>query len=220
MLASAFSLPLLFAPATQWAYSNLGYFALAEIIERISGAPFDAFLSERIFRRAGMSTIRTTSLEDLIKNRSSSYLSEGGRLYNAGDHRGVRPSGAFVSTVMDLAAWAIALNDGEVLRRESCEEMERPVRLADGTTRSYGFGWVLEEVNGQRLVRHGGGLWCLRTEFVRLIEDGLAVIVLCNCREANAAEIAMKIAAFYIPDVEDTRVATTVQDVWLEPFSE
>ena len=46
-------------------------------------------------------------------------------------------------TVRDLAQWAIGLNHGKVLGRAGLELSWTPVRLNNGGTYPYGFGWNL-----------------------------------------------------------------------------
>ena len=54
-LAQALAEPLDFAPGSQSAYSNTGYFVLASIVERVSGLPFDEFIRRYLFEPLGMS---------------------------------------------------------------------------------------------------------------------------------------------------------------------
>ncbi len=44
----------LFAPGTQWAYSNTGYFLLAVVAERVTGESLKAFEQKNIFEPLGM----------------------------------------------------------------------------------------------------------------------------------------------------------------------
>ena len=46
---------LLFAPGSDFHYSNLNYLILARVIEKVSGQPFFDFLSQQIFAQLGMS---------------------------------------------------------------------------------------------------------------------------------------------------------------------
>ena len=206
MIESAFSVPLLFRPGDAWAYSNLGYFVLAEIILRVTGSRLGDFVRETVFQPTGMGSTRTTSVSDLIESRANSYFQKGGRMHNAGDLLAMRPSSAFVSNVSDLAKWETALRRGRILNREIQKQMETPASLRQGGKCPYGLGWRIAHVNGHRLVRHGGGLWCFRTEFARYIDDGLTVILLCNHRDANAALLAFEVACLYEPDLADKTV--------------
>ena len=104
VIRSAYLLPLLFAPGERSEYSNLGYFVLAEIIRRASGQPWDEHLTTKIFRPLGMDTTRTTRAGASLPNRAVGYQ-DNDRLLVARDWPAVRPSGAFVSTALDLARW-------------------------------------------------------------------------------------------------------------------
>jgi CubicO group peptidase (beta-lactamase class C family) len=49
VIKSVYPLPLSFEPGDKWLYSNVGYFALAEIITKASGTPWNEFIAERLF---------------------------------------------------------------------------------------------------------------------------------------------------------------------------
>ncbi len=53
-LAQIFATPLDHEPGTHYAYSDLGYILLGEIVARVSGKPLDALAQERIFTPLGM----------------------------------------------------------------------------------------------------------------------------------------------------------------------
>ena len=54
VVRAAYGVPLSFRPGDKWAYSNLGYFVLGEIISRASGRPWPEFMAERVFVPLGM----------------------------------------------------------------------------------------------------------------------------------------------------------------------
>ena len=72
-LRASFTLPLRFKPGDHWAYSNINYYCLAEIIRKVSGRPWDQFIADRIFAPAGMIRTRTTTVADIVPNRASGY---------------------------------------------------------------------------------------------------------------------------------------------------
>jgi len=69
VIRTAYSAPLRFAPGEKWEYSNLGYFALAEVIRAVSGQPWSEYLAANVFRPTGMFSTRTTaeSVPDLAQ---------------------------------------------------------------------------------------------------------------------------------------------------------
>ena len=85
--------------------------------------------------------------------------------------------------------------------KTSLNEMWGPVRINDGTTYNYGFGWYLRPVPSHRTVAHGGGLPGFSTFIWRFIDDKLTVIVFTNQREAEQMAIARGVAGYYLPDL-------------------
>jgi CubicO group peptidase (beta-lactamase class C family) len=143
VIRTAYSLPLRFQPGEQWEYCNLGYFVLAEIIQTVSGKPWGDFLAERVFAPQGMTATRATSVADIVPNRADGYAWSAGKFQNMENWPALRPSGAFLSTVLDLARWEAALLTDRVLKESSKPEMWTPVKLNDGRRHPYGFGWQL-----------------------------------------------------------------------------
>ncbi len=52
------NLPLVFAPGTRSAYSNLGFMFLTSVIERASGLPYETYMRQRIFAPLGIARPR------------------------------------------------------------------------------------------------------------------------------------------------------------------
>jgi CubicO group peptidase (beta-lactamase class C family) len=199
ILLAARDVPLLFAPGERGEYCNLGYFLLAQIIQRTSGRPWGEFFQERIFAPLGMSDTGVTSDMRIIPNRAAGYDWQDNTFRNAAPILNVRPSGAFVSTVVDMAKWGVALSEGKLLQRATLGHMWTAVTLKDGTNYPYGFGWQVEEVDGRQVVRHSGGMTGFRTHSLRFLHENVVVIVLANCSAAMPDTIAAEVARNYLP---------------------
>jgi D-alanyl-D-alanine carboxypeptidase len=197
VVSSAFGLPLVFPTGSEYQYCNVCYFALADIIARVSGQPWDAYLEERVFRPVGMSATRTTTTTAVVPHRARGYTWRDGRYENAPELLAVRPSGAFLSNVLDLARWEAALNEDKVLTKASREQMYTPARLTYGNMSAYGFGWDLNPLVGHRRIHHGGSLPGFRAEMARFPDDDLAVIVLTNADSGQPEQIANVVAEIY-----------------------
>jgi D-alanyl-D-alanine carboxypeptidase len=198
VVRSAFALPLEFPTGSKYQYCNICYFTLADIIARVAGKPWDEFLAERVFRPTGMTATRTTTTIELVPRRARGYRWRDSGYVNAPEFRALRPSGAFLSTVLDLAKWDAALYEDRVLTKSSREAMWTPVRLAGGGSYGYGYGWTLDSVDGHWRVHHGGSLPGFRAEMARFPNDSLTVIVLANADGAQPAQIARDIARIYL----------------------
>ena len=69
---------------------------------------------------------------------------------------------------------------GKVLKKESLRAAFTPVKLADGSTKNYGYGWVIGEKQGLRVIRHGGGLQGFQSSLAYFPDQKVTVVVLCN----------------------------------------
>jgi len=210
VIKTAYTLPLRFAPGEKWEYCNVGYFTLAEIIRKVTGKPWGDYLGERLFSPLEMNATRTTTVTELVQNRANGYVWRNGKLQNAEVYFALRPSGAFLSTVLDLAKWDAALYTDRVLKQPARAQMWTPVKLNDGKSHPYGFGWELDTVAGHKLVRHGGSLPGFRAGLLRFVDDKLTVVVLTNGDNANPGSIALGVAALYIPGLIPERTVARV----------
>jgi D-alanyl-D-alanine carboxypeptidase len=202
-IRAGYSAPLVFAPGEKWQYSNLGYFVLAEIISRASQIPWPQYLQERIFGPLGMSATRTTTVEELIPHRASGYHWRDDNQYrNAPIVPGVRPSGAFLSSVLDLARWDAALYSDELFAPPQRELMWTPVKLNGGAEKPYGFGWEVGKVGSHRQVKHAGTMLGFRSQLLRFPDDRLTIVVLTNATQATPEKIALGVATRYLPDLK------------------
>jgi D-alanyl-D-alanine carboxypeptidase len=214
------SKPLQFAPGTKWRYSNANYY-VGMILERISGVSFGQFIDNRMFRPLGMTASRLNDMTEVIPNRASGYQWIGENVNRpppmvSGYHGRknvlqnaicVSPTrlwaaGGAVSTVNDLIRWEQALATAKLLKPETVQEMSRPFRLADGRETEYGFGNELGEMKGHHFAGHQGSGVGFNSSLLRLVDDHITVIVLCNQTSARSLPIAMQIAGVYVPDLQ------------------
>jgi CubicO group peptidase (beta-lactamase class C family) len=198
------SIPLAFQPGDKWSYSNLAYVMLGILIHKVSGKFYGDFLQERVFKPLEMTTARVISEADIVPNRAAGYRVENGQLKNQG---WVSPSlnttadGALYLTIYDMAKWDAALYTEKLLKKTSLEQMWTPVKLNDGKTHPYGFGWALAEVRGRRLIEHGGAWQGFKAHISRYVDDKMTVILFANQIRANQVKLAHGVAAIINPEL-------------------
>jgi D-alanyl-D-alanine carboxypeptidase len=167
VIRTAYGSPLRFAPGEKCEYSNLPYFILAEIIHKVSGRAWTEYLREKVFEPVGMQSTYPTNTRERVQNRATGYT-DNDRLTPADEWTALRPSGAFLSTVLDLAKWDAALYTDRILTDASRRQMWTAVTLNDGSSCQYGFEWPVGTLpqrtrNWRRdsrpahSVRHSGG---------------------------------------------------------------
>jgi CubicO group peptidase (beta-lactamase class C family) len=190
--------PMEFQPGDSWKYCNTGFSLLGYIIENVSGKNYWDFMGERVFQPLGMraTTNRRPSL--IIPNRAAGYEQTNHLWVNRdSDLTDVFSAGAIASTVGDLAKWSAALDGDRLLIAASKAQMWTPVKLNDGKTRKYGFGWNVDAVEGHKNIGHGGSTSGFSASIQRFPDDRLAVIILTNTDEEIATTLAKKVATLF-----------------------
>jgi D-alanyl-D-alanine carboxypeptidase len=168
-----------FAPGERHVYRDTNYFLLGMIIERVSGERYGEFLARRIFRPLGMTSTTVPDSWQIVPRRASGYtLRDGAPARIRRDAQlELAPHTGLFSSAVDLAKFDAALDGGRVLPRAALEQMWTPAPLNDGSRWPYGFGWILGDRRGHRVVKHSG---ITGVDYVKLPDDGLTVIALTN----------------------------------------
>ena len=217
LLKKAQSFPLDFTPGDKWSYSNTGYVVLGILIHKVTGEFYGDFLQERIFAPLGMTSTRIMSEADIIPNRSAGYRLVKGQLKNqeyVSASLNTTADGSLYFTVLDLAKWDAALYTEKLLKRSSLEQMWTPVKLNNGKTYDYGFGWFLNQIRGHRIIEHGGAWQGFTTHISRYVDDKLTVVTLSNLDSAHshAEEITHVVAGTYIGDLKPLPPPKAIED--------
>jgi D-alanyl-D-alanine carboxypeptidase len=133
-----------------------------------------------------------------VPNLARGYV-DNDKLLDADNWPALRPSGAFLSTVLDLAKWDAILYTDKILSDSTRRQMWTPVELNDGNSYPYGFGWMLGSLKGHKLVHHTGGMPGFRSDFARVVDDKLTIIFLMNLDDVDRGPILQGVAGFYLP---------------------
>ena len=202
--------PAVFAPGEKWEYSNTGYCLLAQIVEEVSGVPFEDFLRDKLFQPAGMCATgvyhrRMNKLT--IPNLAYGLVRPlGSDRYELPDEMeeeseviscdGVSGDGLVHSNIDELFLWDRALREEKILTKEEQQMMFLPARLNSGEVAKtdeeaedgYGFGWGIDhDEQFGLIVNHSGGWPGYSTWYERFIDADRVLIILC-CREARDAK--------------------------------
>jgi N-acyl-D-amino-acid deacylase len=209
LVAFAKTLPLDFAPGSEWKYSNTGYILLGVIVRKASGQFYGDVLRERVFTPLGMHTARVISEAEIVPHRAAGYRLVKGALQN---QQWVAPTlnttadGSLYLSLRDLIAWDRGLRTRAILTRESWSAIYAPVTLTSGRKHPYGFGWAVDRIAGQDVQRHGGSWQGFQTYISRYLGDGITIIALANLAQANPAQVVDSIAKSLIPKLTATEI--------------
>lgn len=183
-----------FEPGKAQAYSNSGYFLLAEIVAKVSGMSFRTFCQQRIFEPLEM---KHTHFHDdqgeIVPGRAYSYFATGEQYKKAILSFGNVGATSLFCTVEDMARWMDNLDTGKVGGEKVRDQMRERGVLASGRNINYGFGLVHSKHKGLSLIGHSGGDAGFRSHVLRSTDDRVAVIVFGNRNDLNTAKLAVDV---------------------------
>jgi len=102
--------------------------------------------------------------------------------------------GGIISTASDLARFAIALDQGKLLKAETLERMYTSARLNNGSLTGYGLGWMVAQEAGRTLVAHSGGAMGGTTYLLHDPKAQVVSVVLTNLDDvARLRDLALQL---------------------------
>jgi CubicO group peptidase (beta-lactamase class C family) len=195
---------------TKYDYDNLLYIVAGEVVARVSGMSWEAFVEERILEPLEMdgssaSFQRIWNLANII----DAHVPVDGKLQVVAKQEGKihNSVGGIYSNIHDLSKWVmVQMNNGrygqdldkQIFSKEVHHQMWTPhtVKPVSSDTpyrtsfAAYGLGWNLTDVNGYLQVYHTGSHAGIETRVTMLPELRLGIIVLTNQQE-SAAHLAV-----------------------------
>ena len=171
-----------FAPGTRWNYCNTNYVLLANIIERISKLAMNEFFRQYISVPLGLKEtyVYNVLMPAIPANHVYGFKKTNGvkQLYDLTNLDGVTGDGNIYSSVEDLYRWEQSLYTEKLVKKETMMQAFQPVRLKDGSTYPYGFGWGIKKEHEE--FRHTGSWQGFKTMICRDIKTNRTLIVLSN----------------------------------------
>jgi CubicO group peptidase (beta-lactamase class C family) len=186
--------PLPFEPGSEFRYSNSGYILLGAIIERVSGQSYFDYVREQVFKPAGMLDTDSYDAADHSTELAVGYMGERGhRADNRSLHlRRGSPAGGGYSTAADLFRFALALRRHQLVSRGTTETILTP-RVRSGAHSRYGYGFQVDDFEGEIIVGHSGGFPGINSVLDIYPRRGFTVIVLSNYDPPSAQRISLKL---------------------------
>lgn len=165
LFQTAMAQGIMFAPATGWFYSNVGYMLAREIVEQTSGQPFSILFNEMIGDKLGLRSVELAT----TRQHFSRVFWDTAKRY----HPGWVYHGCLIGTAADAALLLHGLFSGELLNATTIEQMliRHPLGGAiDGrpwTECGYAIGLMSNRVGlaGRAIGHSGGGPFCVNAVY-------------------------------------------------------
>ncbi|WP_157981420.1 serine hydrolase domain-containing protein [Cognatilysobacter tabacisoli] len=181
--------PLEFAPGSDWAYGDTGYYLLGLLVERASNGRYEDALARWITGPLGMTATGVLDYRAVLPQRVDGYAPVADGFANAPRFElDEFANGGLVSTLDDMTRLLRAFTTDAVLDRGHRERMWQPAVLTDGTATTYGFGLGVTPYEGHARYGHmGGGGLGFSTAFTHFPDHGVTVVVLANADQPPGA---------------------------------
>ena len=182
-----------------YAYDNNLYIVAGEVVARVSGMSWDAFVEKEIMAPLGM----THSACSYDRLKDSSNVIDGharvdgkvrviARSRSKLDHA----AGGIYSSIADLSKWVLLHlhhEDNKIFSDAVLRERWQPQTILPGSGGpynthfvAYGLGFVIQDVKGYKQLSHTGGLEGMVTQITMIPELQLGIVVLTNQEEGLA----------------------------------
>jgi len=184
------------APGERYAYSNMAFECLGDVIAKVSGMSFAEYVKKYILNPSGMKKSTFLKPDYLPENWAAPHT----RIVTAklGDeypyNRMHGPSSTLHSNILEMCNWAmINLDSGTyegntILNPESYDLLWKPW-FQNGEDSYVGLSWFLRKFGDENTIGHSGGDTGFKTDFVMLPEKNVSVIVLCNLNPSPVMNI-------------------------------
>ena len=187
-------------------YNNLMFMTIGVWIEALTRQTWESFVGHRILAPLGM-TSTNFSIAGIQSAPDFARPYEGNTSLEFRDIQPIGPAGSINSSVNDLTKWlAFQLRHGKTATGRALvseatherlfkKESDASATFPGGESVGYGLGWFLSDINGHRVIWHGGNIDGF-SSFVSFVPDSdLAVIILTNESDASAFEFPITVPA-------------------------
>lgn len=175
--------PLRHRPGERHFYTTGPYIILAAVAERAGGGDYHTLLRRHVLGPLGLTDTVANERRAVIPHRTSFYVSEGGAILHAPyfDPSFKWAGAGYLSTAEDVARFGAALLRPGFLKRQTLDELFRPLKTSAGEDTGFGLGWrVGVDRKGRRVFYQPGGGPGISCTLVLYPEEQLAVAVLSN----------------------------------------
>lgn len=181
-------------------YQNIFYLAAGQVIEKISGQPWETFIQQRIFTPLEMTNTFPTLKSITNTNKTKPHLKTDGEMMVIEDMSAdeIGPAGSVWSSIDDISKWTLCMLDsgkykgGRLVKPGTWKEMIAvhtlvpasefypTARLTKPNFTTYGLGWFQHDYKGRKVNFHTGSLPGSIAIHGQIPEERIAVYVFGN----------------------------------------
>ncbi len=217
--------PMQCAPGECYAYQNIAYSLIGDVVRGASGQSYEQWVAQRLFKPLGMHDA-SYGLDGIAGSaRWAKPHVRAGRgwsaVYPKPTYYRVAPAAGVNASASDMAQWLLAQGghrpdvlSGALLATLHAPLIDTPAEMRSSQWRrdrinaaGYGLGWRVFDYAGHRVVFHGGAVQGYRGVIALMPERDLGVAILWNANSGAPSGL--------LPTILDRAIGVTPQR-WLE----
>ncbi len=167
------------APGSEYAYSNLGYSLLGDILARRAGKPFSALEFQAVSRPLGLTDTREALNDEQEGRLAQGYTYDGSPAGYFPQSGAMSSAGYLHSTLKDMTRFLIAnmdVNSTQLAAPISMTQALEADRGDPGT--GVGLGWEIDQIGTTSQRMSKGGATYGFTSYISFLSDGSSGFVL------------------------------------------
>ena len=205
--------PYIYEPGSTPGYSNYATSLAGYIVQRVSGQPFDDYIEQHVFGPLGM---KNASFRQPLPKALEAQMSQG---YMSQDDKpkgfeiiSMPPAGSLSATGADMGRFMLAylghgsLDGAQILKPETVQMMHTKLTKPLPDLLGIGLGFYQQDINGHRVVGHGGDTVLFHTDLLLFPDDNIGIYVSVNSPGGNGGgkwlrdRVFENFAERYLPD--------------------
>ncbi|MCB9878388.1 MAG: serine hydrolase [Planctomycetes bacterium] len=192
-VASLNDTALVFAPGSDFKYSNPGIGVVGEVVARVSGMQFCDAVRELVLLPLGLTDSDFAARPDLMARQADGIMwtYDGRDIPTPSFRFGYTPAAELRSTTVDLVRFARSWFPDATRRVLQPATQAAMWQLREGQRQGCGLGFFVGDLDGHRRVGHGGAVYGFASSLMALPDDGVAVAVICTKDFANEVSEAI-----------------------------
>jgi D-alanyl-D-alanine carboxypeptidase len=181
-------------PGERFHYSNVGYRVIGHLLEEVLGRSYPGIVAGRVLGPLGMKSSVPAITNEIRRYLATGYEyafddrppALGAPLAAATWLETGTADGSIASTATDMTSFVrMLLNGGRgpggpLISQESIELMGRSVIATEDEGVSYGYGLASMDMDGRRVLGHGGSMVGYASDLHADMDEGVGVVVLIN----------------------------------------
>lgn len=186
-------------------YTNVGYSILAAVIEKVSGQSYIDYVTQHIFKPAGMRSSGQVSFA-ITPGKVTGYTFDGSkaRQHDLVDLAWGYGAADILSTVGDLAKFNQALMHGTLLKPKYVKQLFSPITVAGSSVTTSSYNASIVAIGKHKAYRMNGSTMGYSSHSLYIPDLDLYLVVLANSDGINRggwvapATVASKLIASYL----------------------